>query len=174
MYKKLTFLITLLLAVYFVNNTHPIPRKQIPLGRPSEVELFMDRIADIESGGNYKITNEFGMMGRYQFSPGTVRALGFNVSRTEFLNNPSLQDSVMIAYMRANHEELEALINKYEGKRVNGINITRASILAGAHFAGSHGVRAYLNGRNTTMADARGTTLTKYMGYFSNFNLPKI
>jgi hypothetical protein len=28
-----------------------------------------------------EVTNEFGMMGKYQFSPSTVRVLGFNVSR---------------------------------------------------------------------------------------------
>ncbi len=174
MMKKLIFISVLALAVFFTDKLPQVTVKKIPMSQPTPTELFMKRVAHIESGGNHKITNEFGMMGKYQFSPSTVRVLGFNVSKKQFLQNPDLQDSVMLAYMKANHQELAPLIRKYNGKVVNGVKITRAGILAGAHFAGSGGVRAYLTGRGANIADARGTTLTKYMTYFSNFNLPQI
>ena len=144
------------------------------MSQPTPTELFMRRVAYIESGGKHTITNEFGMMGKYQFSPNTVRVLGFNVSRKQFLQDSKLQDSVMLAYMKANHRELAPLIRKYNGKVVNGVKVTRAGILAGAHFAGSGGVRAFLTGRGPNITDARGTTITKYMSYFSHFNLPQI
>lgn len=174
MMKKIILLSVLVLATVITEKLPNVPAKKIPLSKPAPVELFMKRIAMIESGGKYTITNELGMMGKYQFSPGTVRALGFKVSQKEFLRNPQLQDSVMFAYMKANHDELKPIINKYNGKTVNGIKITRAGILAGAHFAGTSGVTAYLRGQNGNFTDARGTTITKYMGYFSNFYLPEI
>ena len=34
-------------------------------------------------------------MGRYQFGKSTLKGLGFDVSRTEFLNNPQLQEDEM-------------------------------------------------------------------------------
>lgn len=164
----------LVLAVLITEKLPKVSAKKIPMSKPTQIELFMERIAAIESGGKYNVTNEFGMMGKYQFSPSTVRALGFKVSQREFLRNPKLQDSVMLAYMKANHTELSPIIRKYEGKRVNGIKITRAGILAGAHFAGSGGVVAYLRGQNGNFVDARGTSITKYMSYFSNFHLPNL
>ena len=174
MMKKLIFISVLALAVFITDKLPNVAVKKIPMSQPTQVELFMKRVAYIESGGNHKITNEFGMMGKYQFSPGTVKALGFNTSQKQFLRDSKLQDSVMLAYMKANHRELAPLIRKYNGKVVNGVKITRAGILAGAHFAGSGGVRAFLTGRGANIADARGTTITKYMSYFSNFNLPQI
>ncbi len=174
MMKKLIFISVLALAVFFTNKLPKVTVKKIPMSQPTPTELFMKRVAHIESGGNHRITNEFGMMGKYQFSPNTVRVLGFNVSRKQFLQDSKLQDSVMLAYMRVNHRELAPLIRKYNGKVVNGVRVTRAGILAGAHFAGSGGVRAFLTGNGTNIADARGTTITKYMSYFSHFNLPQI
>jgi hypothetical protein len=172
--KKIILLSILILAVFLTDKLPKITTKKVLLSEPTPVELFMKRVAWIESGGKHTVTNEFGMMGKYQFSPSTVRVLGFKVSQKEFLHNSKLQDSVMLAYMKANHRELAPLIRRYNGKMVNGVRITRAGILAGAHFAGSHGVRAYLTGNGSNVTDARGTTVTKYMSYFSNFNLPQL
>lgn len=172
--KKIILLTVLTFAVFFTEKLPKVTTKKVLLSEPTPVELFMKRVAWIESGGKHTVTNEFGMMGKYQFSPSTVRVLGFKVTQKEFLRNSKLQDSVMLAYMKANHRELAPLIRKYNGKVVNGVKITRAGILAGAHFAGSHGVRAYLTGNGSNVTDARGTTMTKYMSYFSNFNLPHL
>lgn len=174
MMKKIILITVLVMAVFITEKLPNVTTKKLPLSKPTPVELFMRRVAWIESGGNHRVTNEFGMMGKYQFSPSTVRVLGFNVSRQQFLRDSKLQDSVMLAYMKANHRELAPLIRRYDGKVINGVKVTRAGILAGAHFAGSHGVRAYLTGVGHNVTDARGTTLTKYMAYFSNFNLPTI
>lgn len=172
--KKLLLITVLAVMLMFAEKLPDVEMKKIPLSQPTPTELFMRRVAMIESGGNHRVTNEFGMMGKYQFSPSTVRVLGFKVTKQQFLQNPHLQDTVMLAYMKANHRELEPLINKYDGKVVRGIKVTRAGILAGAHFAGSHGVRQYLNGSGPNITDARGTTVGKYMAYFSNFQLPRI
>ncbi len=163
--------IILVLAVGNVKHIH-VPNKVV-LSEPTPVEQFMDKIAQIETpGGGYHTVNRFGMMGRYQFNPQTVRVLGFQVSKSEFLQSREIQDSVMVAYMRENEKLLKSLIYRYDGKKVKGVKITRASILAGAHFAGSNGVATFLTSNSTTgTVDANGTTLRKYMSYFSNFHL---
>ena len=152
-----------------------IPKNTV-LSEPTPVEQFMDKIAEIETpGGGYQTVNKYGMMGRYQFSPSTVRVLGFNISKSEFLRNKEIQDSVMVAYMRANEQTLQSLIRQYEGKIIKGIKITRASILAGAHFAGSNGVIAFFNSNtHTGTVDGFGTSLRTYMSRFSNFHLPPL
>lgn len=181
MKKYLQLIVVLFVTIAIVERLpHPEPKKipmsiPVPPPPPTSVKVFMEKIAKIESGGNYKVVNEYGMMGKYQFNPKTVKALGFDVTREEFLNNPQLQDQVMMAYIRANHQDLKPVIDRYNGKYVKGIKITRASILAGAHFAGSGGVVRYLNSDDQVgTVDARGTTLKKYMELFSNFNLPAV
>ena len=173
--KRLLSLIVLLIVVIVTVDKLPnVTVKKLPKSQPTPVEQFMHRVALIESGGNYRVTNEFGMMGKYQFSPSTVRVLGFRVTQKQFLSDPKIQDSVMFAYMKANHDELSYYIKKYNGKMFNGVKVTRAGILAGAHFAGTTGVVAYFKNGGSGIVDARGTSLKQYMAYFSNFNLPEI
>ena len=168
-------IVVMLFVVSKGNNNVFIPKK-IVLSNPTPVEQFMDKIAEIETpGGGYQTVNKYGMLGRYQFSPQTVKVLGFNVSRSEFLRNKEMQDSVMVAYMRANEQTLSSVIRQYEGKIIKGIKITRASILAGAHFAGSNGVIAFLNNNSHTgTVDGLGTSLRTYMSRFSDFHLPPL
>lgn len=175
MRKHFSFILVLLASIYLVEGVINFNIKNIPISEPTPVELFMDRVAEIESDGNHKIVNRYGMMGRYQFNPTTVRGLGFRVSKQEFLNSPELQDTVMLAYMKANYRELLSLINKHDGKIINDVKISRASVLAGAHFAGSNGMRAYLaSGGQRTVTDGNGTTIKKYMVKFNDVSLPPI
>jgi len=174
MKKLILVLVFLICSVYIVDRLPNVTVTPIPKSKPTPVEMFMDRIASIETpGGTHRTVNQFGMMGRYQFSPSTVRVLGFRVTQHQFLNNRQIQDTVMLRYMKVNHRELSWYIRRYSGKVVNGVKITRAGILAGAHFAGSEGVKAFFrDGYNRT--DANGTSVAKYMSKFSNFHLPEI
>lgn len=174
MKKLIVVLVFLFGSVYLVDRLPDVTVTPLPKSKPTPVEQFMDRVASIETpGGTYKTINQFGMMGRYQFSPSTVRVLGFRVSQKDFLNNRQIQDTVMLRYMKVNSRELAWYIHRYNGKVVNGVKITRAGIIAGAHFAGSEGVKEFFrNGSNKS--DANGTTVAKYMSKFSNFHLPEI
>ena len=175
MIKKLLPLIILMCAVYVTNKLPSFHMEKLPKSQPTQTELFMDRIARIESAGNYKVVNQYGMMGKYQFSPSTVRALGFRMTPRQFLQNEDIQDTVMLAYMKANYRELKHLIDRYDGKTKHGIKITRAGILAGAHFAGSGGVHTYLTSDDKHgIIDGNGTSIRKYMSSFSNFKLPPL
>lgn len=171
----LTLIVMLLTSIYMLDNLPVFNAEKLPMSQPTPVEQFMYRVAKFESGNNHRTVNQIGMMGKYQFSHSTVRGLGFNVTRQEFLSNPHLQDSVMVAYMKYNHRELEPYINRYDGKVFKGVKVTRAGILAGAHFAGTDGMKAYFHSSDPNgTIDINGTSLRKYMSLFSNVNLPSL
>jgi hypothetical protein len=176
MRKQISVILVLLLSIYLLDNVITFNVDRLPKSKPTPVEQFMDRIAEIESDGNHRVVNRYGMMGKYQFAPSTVRMLGFRVSQQQFLKDPELQDTVMFRYMKENYRELRNLIERYDGKTRHGIRITRAGILAGAHFAGSEGVRQYLLSSTDPdgITDGNGTTIRTYMRHFSDFSLPPL
>ena len=70
----------------------------------SSFEKFIAAITGQESGGNYSARNkDSGAMGRYQIMPGNIsgshkgwdyEALGYDISASQFMNNPKLQDAI--------------------------------------------------------------------------------
>lgn len=77
----------------------------------------------------------------------------------------------MVKYMKVNRRKLKKLIDKYEGKVINGIKITESGILAASHLAGAGGVKKFLrSGGKYNPADGYGTKLTHYLKKFSNYN----
>lgn len=175
MNKYIAIPIVVLLAIIGFERVTLKPFERLPSSEPTQVEKFMDEIAKIETpGGGYHTVNQYGMMGRYQFSLPAIRAVGLRVSKEQFLKNPELQDTAMVRLMRLNEQQLEHYINRYDGKMFKGIKITRAAILAGAHFAGSQGVRNFfINNSQSGTVDGNGTTLRYYMSRFSDFHLPQ-
>jgi hypothetical protein len=139
---------------------------------PTELEKFLNHMAHRESDNTQHVVNKFGMMGKYQFDPNTIRVLGYRVTRSQFLLNDELQDSVMVTYMRSNNRLLDQLIERYEGRKFKGILITRSGVLAAAHLAGAGNVRKYfadgdMNGRT----DANGTSIRDYLEEFNKYKL---
>ena len=140
--------------------------------QPTELERFLDHMAQRESDNTPHVVNRFGMMGKYQFDPKTVRVLGFKVTRTQFLRNSELQDSVMVQYMRSNNSLLDNLIDRYEGRKFKGIDITRSGILAAAHLAGAGNVKKYFSdGDVHGRTDANGTSIRDYLLEFNKYKL---
>lgn len=134
---------------------------------------FMNKLAKIESDNNPKVVNRFGMMGKYQFSPRTLRLMGFTESKEEFLNNEPLQDSALVMYMKENRHILRNIIRKYDGTYHRGVYVTKSGILASAHLAGHGGVMAFFDPEkhNYATADANGTTVELYMTKFANYRI---
>jgi hypothetical protein len=166
-------IVLLTVAVLFAaeNNKIHVPNRVVK-SQPTELEKFLKHIAYRESNNTRNIVNKFGMMGKYQFSPNTVRGLGFKVTKKEFLQNEELQDSVMVAYMRQNNRELNSIIKKYDGKVVKGVQVTRSGILAAAHLGGSQSVVNYFSTDDWTgLTDANGTSIREYMKTFSKYKL---
>ena len=135
-----------------------------------ELDNFLSAIGFRESGNRYDITNTFGYMGKYQFGRSTLKGLGYKVSKSEFLNNPDLQEEAMLSLLNHNKEKLQQYIDVYDGKTINGIYITESGILAAAHLGGQGSVRRYFrNGK--VFKDGYGTKITSYMSEFSGYDI---
>ena len=135
-----------------------------------ELQRFLHDIGHRESGNRYDITNTWGYMGRYQFGKSTLKGLGFNVTKQEFLNNPHLQDSAMMALLNHNKEKLQTYIDIFDGQTVNGMYVSESGILAAAHLGGQGSVKRYFkNGK--IFSDAYGTKITSYMKQFSGYDI---
>jgi hypothetical protein len=131
---------------------------------------FKEALAFKESRGNYKIVNEYGYMGKYQFGKGTLKLIGIYNPKL-FLNSPELQEAAFYANASRNKWILIRDIARFSGKRINGIEITESGILAAAHLAGPGSVKKYLRswGANS-FSDAFGTTIGYYIKRFAGFD----
>jgi hypothetical protein len=136
----------------------------------NQTDLFLDAIGYYESSNRYDIVNRFGYMGKYQFGKSTLKALGYNVTRKEFLNSPHIQEMAMLDLLSHNKKILQTYIDYWEGKKINGKVITESGILAAAHLGGPGNVKRFLKeGKN--FKDGNGTKLTTYLIHFSGYNL---
>jgi hypothetical protein len=78
----------------------------------------------------------------------------------------------MLANTKFNQQILHKEIEKFDGKIVNGVRVTRAGILAGAHLAGPGNVKKFLrSGRNFTDGNI---SIARYMEKFSNVELSQL
>lgn len=139
----------------------------------NQLHEFIEAIGLLESDNTYNVVNRYGMLGKYQFAPSTIEYLGYDVTDEEFLNNPDLQDEVMMTYLRGNYVELYDYIMEYDGKMFKGIDMNTASILAGAHFAGATGLKRFLENASDSIGvvDGNGTSLRYYMNRFSQYTI---
>lgn len=135
-----------------------------------ELNRFLTDIGFRESGNRYDITNTWGYMGKYQFGKSTLKGLGFEVTRKEFLSNPQLQEEAMMALLLHNKEKLQTYIDLYDGETINGMYVSESGILAAAHLGGQGSVKRYFrNGK--VFRDGNGTKITSYMNRFSGYDI---
>lgn len=132
---------------------------------------FKEAIAYKESRGNYTIVNTLGYLGKYQFGRNTL--VRFKIHNTrDFLQNPELQEEAFIALCKINKWILQKDINRFVGKKINGIEITESGILAAAHLAGAGNVKKFLrsNGINC-FSDGYGSKLSTYLRKFAGYDV---
>ena len=133
--------------------------------------LFLQDIGFRESTNDYKVVNQFGYLGKYQFGRKTLNAIGFkDISNREFLANPSIQEEAMLVLLKRNKRTLRREIKKYVGKTINGVYITESGLLAAAHLAGAGNVRRFFR-KGYEFRDGNGTKMTSYMVKFANYDL---
>ena len=186
---KVMCVLVVLLVLDGVNGKQEqidISEMSIPIVEVEEVEeesdsrkdilRFLEAIALFESNNRYDVVNSYGFLGRYQFSPRTIKHLGYDILNEDFLRNNRLQDEIMLAYMRENYVTLRPYIEEYNNTTHKGMHITTSSILAGAHFAGAMGMKRFLLNKLDSIGtvDANGMTLRKYMTKFSDYNVEEI
>ena len=132
---------------------------------------FLSAIGRRESSNRYDIINRYGYMGKYQFGRKTLNAIGFkNISNSEFISSPRIQEAAMITLLRVNKKNLRLQIKRHVGTVVNGVYITESGLLAGAHLAGAGNVKKWLrNGK--IFKDGLGTSVVSYIELFGGYKL---
>ncbi len=140
------------------------------LHHEEELQNFLNAIGHRESSNRYDIVNPWGYMGKYQFGKSTLKGLGFNVTKKEFLSNPHLQEEAMMALLLHNKEKLQLYIDTFDGKTINGMLITESGILAAAHLGGQGSVKRYFK-KGKVFRDGNGTKITSYMNKFSGYDI---
>ena len=135
---------------------------------------FKDALGFKESRGNYFSVNDFGYLGKYQFGEETLKVIGI-YTPNQFLYNPELQERAFLANTERNKWILRKDINRFVGKRINGITITESGILAAAHLAGPGSVKKYLRSYGSNrFSDAYGTSISSYMKRFSGYDTSEV
>jgi hypothetical protein len=143
---------------------------------------FYNALGLRESGGNYSSVNSFGYLGKYQFGKGALQDVGlrnadgtwtgkFNVhSKEDYLGSKIAQEYAVRELARRNWSTMKLLgLDKYVGKTVNGIHITKSGMLAAAHLKGVGGVMDFLT-KGKDSKDGYGTPMSEYMQRFSGYD----
>ncbi len=189
-------LIVFLLTSFFYVDKTPEEVNEVVVLEPIEVirppddrgdlYVFMGAMAERESLNTPTVVNRYGYLGKYQFSPKTLWALGrrFRVTEQQFLGTEALQDSAMVQYLLDNRTIIQDLIVRFDGRWYRGLYITESGLLAGAHLVGPHGLRAFLDPtyamvRNGTryrprIIDGNGVHVGVYIEQFSRYALDNL
>jgi hypothetical protein len=131
---------------------------------------FKEALAFKESRGDYFVVNTLGYLGKYQFNKNTLKLVGI-YNPDEFLKSPKLQEKAFIANTARNKWILRRDINRFVGKRIDGVLVTESGILAAAHLAGPGSVKKYLRSYGAIgFTDAYGTSIRYYMKRFSGYD----
>ena len=152
-------------------------------------DTFKEDLAMSESSNNYDVVNEQGYMGKYQF--GDARLTDFltanegydkdldkdkkiiDTFKDNFINTPSLQEDVMTWHVGDINSYIDNRdLNKYIGKKIGGVIITREGLIAGAHLGGRKGLREFLETGmkihgDEDEKDKEGTYISDYIMKFS-------
>lgn len=150
--------------------THPIKKEIMSLDIEEDKKNYLLKLAELESSFRPYIVNKYGYFGIYQF--GNLALKDIETTKEE-LQNTTAQHYAALKLTDLNEKRLKSIINDYVGKTVNGILISKDSILAAAHLLGASTVKDFFNGTtNTNIAkngfvDGNGTHITKYLKEFS-------
>lgn len=177
-----TYTILLVFMMFFINTiviSNTVIKKEVITESIEELEIeivpgldeFLHHIGHAESGNDYSKINSIGYLGKYQFGITTIQTLGYkSLTETQFINNPSLQDTMMIKNLRYNKRRLSRYIEKWDGKTRYGVKITESGMLAAAHLAGQGNVKRFLR-TGFNPSDINGTNVSKYLSTFAGYDL---
>ena len=132
---------------------------------------FLDELAFRESSGVTDTVSAIGMLGKYQFSPRTLRYIGYEDSIESFLSDEFVQDSMAVELLKRNRRSLRNTIQEFDHTWYNGIYVTKSGILAGAHLVGAGGVWSFFYPETYEHAtkDGNGVVVEQYIKQFSNY-----
>ncbi len=147
--------------------------KKIVYPFKGDLGVFMNCVAEGESGGNLAVINRYGYMGKYQFNRRTLDGIGYShISDSAFLACEQLQDTAMLLLLKYNQRILHNYIDSFDGVVRDSITLTKSGLLAGAHLVGAGGVMSYLNGDSTyRTSDGNGVHVSVYVEQFGSYEL---
>jgi hypothetical protein len=163
-----------------VNSKEKVEIVEEAIVKPEKVnnyKLFMNRMAMLEGDGDPTKTSPSGSyIGKFQFGSLAFKEVGYDINIRKFKKNPSIlpehtQEKLFIKYCLANKRYLEKDINKYSGKTIKGIKITKAGMLAAAHLRGYIAVRQFLKTKGrVNKTDGNGTSVKDYLSEFQHID----
>ena len=152
-------------------------------------DTFKEDLGMAESDGNYDAVNEQGYMGKWQFGEARLKDFltaneGYdkdsdkdrkiiNTFKNNFMGTPSLQEDVMTWHVDDINSYIDSReLDKYVGKKIGGVTITREGLIAGAHLGGRTGLKQFLDTGmkihgDEDEKDTQGTYISDYIMKFS-------
>ncbi len=151
---------------------------------------YLCRMGQSESGNTYNIRGGYkGLyLGKYQFAPSTIKRLrkaGYLDLTDEevknFLTTPEAQEKAVTAYILASNDFFKKYhMDRYVGRTIGGVKITKAGMLAASHLVGPYAVVHYVrsggslepvvlkSGVVVMKTDGFGISMVKYMKAFQD------
>ena len=140
--------------------------------KKTDLEKFLDKLGQMESGGSYTITNQYNYLGKYQMGRSALKAVGMEgVPDSIFLKTPELQEVAIRSLLKVNKRTLQYYINEYSGKTICGIPIDESSILASAQMAPGGTIQFLKSNGDSVFCDGNNTSIVKYFKKFYGYKL---
>ena len=161
---------------------------------------FLHAVAQRESGGDARVINRAGFVGKYQFGEACLIDTGYYMSDgsnyrnnwagrwtgkngvhslDQFRSAPNVQDMAAVEWFKLLCKRARNLgLHRYYGATIAGVPITESGVLAGAHLVGlgtrknPGGVTTFLqtSGRKDPV-DGMGTRASEYVRKFGGYDL---
>jgi hypothetical protein len=146
----------------------------LSISYPSEYHRVL---AMRESGGKWDIVGGYNnsYIGLYQFGDNALKDIGYDIRVSQFKNgNKDVfpieeQHRALNKLMDKNRHYMRAYMH-HIGTMKDGILITEAGILAGAHLVGHRGMKKWLDGKGDSV-DGFGTKVSSYVKMMENVKL---
>ncbi|MBK8869465.1 MAG: hypothetical protein IPN19_00055 [Elusimicrobia bacterium] len=154
---------------------------------------YFDALGRRESDGHYDAVNQYGYLGKYQMGESALIGAGYYKSdgkddrkyadknwtgkdgvhsRADYLANKEAQDNAVKKLTENNWNWIQKLgLDKYIGKTVNGVEITKSGLLGGAHLGGVGNVLKFLKA-GVEFKDGNKTNIKEYINLFSGYDVP--
>lgn len=123
---------------------------------------YLALLQQLESGGNPKVVNRYGYMGLYQFGLPALKTVG--MSKEDYMANTINQHIAALRLLGKNSQQL----NKYIGRTIKGIPLTRYNLGAAQHLVGAGAVKEFIESDGKVVKqDGNNVPLTAYLIRFS-------
>jgi len=149
--------------------------EEIYVSNLKSYDEFLYEVGYTESRNLWDCESENGMLGRFQFNPGTLKAIGIDVEKEYFLNDTLLQISAFNRLLHLNKIKYQKYITKWAGTPLpqdERYIITESGILMAFHLKPTAAV-AYFESecKDDSGSDGNGTTVSSYIKKFSGFKI---